>query len=188
MHMGMRIKVLVIATFCFVASAFAGSAAAEKNMGIGGWLQAGNPGEHAGLDFQMRMSDDVVIDIYGHFYFSSGDNSLGAYFGYYWNFYLGMVPDNIGRMGFYGGPVGGIGWWDEDIGNDWETGGIALRLGVTGGYQWEFPVVPLQLFLELNPVGEFHYVWWDDDHHHDDNDTEWELPDFYFRVGLRFWF
>lgn len=178
----------ILAAILFLATvSFAGSAAVDKSMGIGGWLQAGNPGEHAGLDFQMRMGEDVTIDIYGHFYFSSGDNSLGAYFGYFWNFYLGMIPDNLGRMGFYAGPVAGLGWWDEDIGNDWDVDGIAIRFGVTGGYQWEFPVVPLQLFLELNPVGEFHYEWWDIGDHHD-SDTEWEIPDFYFRIGLRFWF
>jgi len=49
--------------------------------------------------------------------------------------------------------------------------------------------MPLQLYLELNPVGEFHYLWWDEDYvGHDDSDVEWEIPDFYFRIGLRFWF
>lgn len=180
-------RILLAALLFMVVASFAQSAAADKSMGAGVWLQAGNPGEHAGLDFQMRMGPDVVIDIYGHLYFSSGDNSAGAYFGYYWNIYLGMIPQNLGRMGFYAGPVGGIGWWDEDLTSDWDTGGIAIRLGVTGGYEWEFPVVPLQLYLELNPVAEFHYVWWEI-HGHDDSDTEWEIPDFYFRLGLRFWF
>ena len=62
----------ILTAILFLATvSFAGSAAADKSMGIGGWLQAGNPGEHAGLDFQMRMGEDVTIDIYGHFYFSS---------------------------------------------------------------------------------------------------------------------
>lgn len=170
------------------AMAFAGSAAESKSMGIGGWLQAGNPGEHAGLDLQMRQAPNITLDIYLHFYFSNGDNSLGGYFGYYWNYILTGVPGDVGRMGFYVGPVGGLGWWDEDIGGGCDESGISIRVGVVGGYQWEFPVIPLQLYLELNPVGEFHYFWWEDDHNHDDSDTDWELPDFYFRIGLRFWF
>ena len=180
-------RFFLVAIFFLVTASFAQSAAAGKSMGVGGWLQAGNPGEHAGLDFQMRMSETTVIDIYGHFYFSSGDNSLGVYLGYYWNLYLAAVPADFGRMGFYGGPVGGIGWWDEDIGNDCDVDGIAIRGGVTGGYEWEFPVIALQFFLELNPVAEFHYLWWDYDKH-DDTDVEWEIPEFYFRIGMRFWF
>jgi hypothetical protein len=64
---------------------------------------------------------------------------------------------------------------------------------LVGGYQWEFPVVPLQLYLELSPVGEVHFMWWDyngkdDDDSYDDDDTSWKVPDVYFRIGLRFWF
>ncbi|MCQ2053706.1 MAG: hypothetical protein MJY82_00260 [Fibrobacter sp.] len=183
-------KIIILIAFLSAFVFAEGGAAANKNMGAGIWLQAGNPGEHVGLDFQMRMDETTVIDIYGHFYFSSGDNSLGAYFGYYWNLYLPSVPDKLGRMGFYIGPVGGIGWWEESFRN-WDYGGFAIRFGVTGGYQWEFPVIPLQLYLELNPVGEFHYLWWDREllrADEDDDDVEWEIPDFYFRIGLRFWF
>ena len=185
-------KKVFLAIVLLVAYSFAGSAAADKQMGVGGWLQAGNPGEHAGLDFQMRMGADVTIDIYAHFYFSSGDNDLGAYFGYYWNFYLNAVPGDLGRMGFYVGPAGGVGWWDDEFAG-LDDGGLSLRFGVVGGYQWEFPVLPLQLYLELNPVGEFHYVWWEYEdpikhETYDDDDVQWEIPDFYFRIGLRFWF
>ena len=181
-------KKFLIAALMFVAMAFAEAPSSSKQMGVGGWLQGGNGGEHAGLDFQMRSGATNVWDIYAHFYFSSGDNSLGAYLGYYWNFYLNGVPGDIGRMGFYVGPAGGLGWWDEDVGGGWDEDGISVRIGVVGGYEWEFPVIPLQLYLELNPVGEFHYVWWDDDHGNDDSETDWKLPDVYFRIGLRFWF
>lgn len=181
-------KFIAIILFSFVA-AFAGSEAVDKTMAVGVWAQAGNADEHVGLDFELRRSELVTLDIYLHFYFSSGDNSAGGYVGYYWNYYLTGVPENLGRMGFYGGPAGGVGWWDETFFNDLDYGGIALRFGLVGGYQWEFPVLPLQLYLELNPVGEFYFMWWDDDFEdHDDHETDWEIPDFYFRIGLRVWF
>lgn len=185
-------KKFFVALLMLAAVSFAASPASSKNMAVGGWLQGGNHGEHAGLDFQMRAGDANVWDIYAHLYLSNGDNSLGAYIGYYWNFFLNM-PSDIGRMGFYAGPAGGIGWWDEEwyhdkFKTDWDEGGLAIRAGVVGGFQWEFPVIPLQLFLELNPVGELHFVWWDDDAGHDDSEVQWKLPDFYFRIGLRFWF
>ena len=180
-------KLIAVLLFSFVA-VFAQSEAAGKSMGIGGWAQAGNPGERFGLDFELRQGDLITVDIYLHFYFSSGDNSLGGYVGYYWNYYFAGVPGKLGRMGVYGGPAGGLGWWGESY-SGWDYGGLAIRFGVVGGYQWEFPVMPLQLYLELNPVGEFHYLWWDEDYvGHDDSDVEWEIPDFYFRIGLRFWF
>lgn len=173
----------------FAVMSLAGSPASTKQRGIGGWIQGGNPGEHFGLDFEWREAKDISIDVYGHFYFSDGDNSLGVYVGYYWNYYLSAVPGEWGRMGLYGGPVGGIGWWDDDFDSRrWDYGGFAIRVGVTGGYEWEFPVVPLQLYLEMNPVGEFHYLWWDDSRSKGHSDTEWKLPDFYFRIGIRFWF
>ena len=174
-------------------------------MAAGGWIQAGNPGEHAGLDFMMRMGNDITLDIYAHLYLSDDDNSFGAYVGYYWNFYLNN-PKELGRMGFYVGPTGGIGLWDEEYWVDrydhndhywWrDEFGFAIRFGATGGFQWEFPVIPVQLYLELSPVIEFHYLSWEDDHdyhngkydHYDDDDVDWKFPDFYFRVGLRFWF
>lgn len=164
----------------------------DKSTGVGGWLQAGNHGEHAGLDLEFRQGKNITLDIYLHFCFYTGDNALGGYLGYYWNFYLN-VPKDLGRMGFYVGPAGGLGWWDVDKGGNWEETGLSIRMGVVGGYQWEFPVVPLQLYLELNPVGEVHFMWWDydgkdDDDSYDDDDTSWKLPDVYFRIGLRFWF
>lgn len=183
-------KKILSAILVFAAMTFA-AGSSEKSMAVGGWLQAGNPGEHAGLDFMLRQSDMITMDIYAHFFFRTGDNSLGAYFGYYWNFYLKAVPTNLGRMGFYVGPAGGVGWWNEDrwknkvIPGD-ETG-LSFRVGAVGGYQWEFPI-PLQLYLELNPVGELHLLWWDYDDKTEDDDVQWELPDFYFRIGLRFWF
>ncbi|MCQ2122817.1 MAG: hypothetical protein MJZ25_01395 [Fibrobacter sp.] len=181
------------------------SGSSSKNMGAGGWIQAGNPGEHAGLDFMMRMGNDITLDIYAHLYLSDDDNSFGAYVGYYWNFYLNN-PKELGRMGFYVGPTGGIGLWDEEYWVDYKDHndrwwwrdefGFAIRAGVTGGFQWEFPVIPLQLYFELSPVVEFHYLSWEDDHdwnngkheYYDDDDVEWKFPDFFFRVGLRFWF
>jgi len=181
-------KKILFAILMVAAVAFAEAPSASKQMGVGGWLQGGNAGEHAGLDFQMRDGATNVWDIYAHFYFSSGDNSLGAYIGYYWNYYLNGVPNDIGRMGFYVGPAGGLGWWNVGHKDDWDENGLSIRFGVVGGYEWEFPVIPLQLFLELNPVGEFHYVWWDDNHDNEWDDTDWELPDIYFRIGLRFWF
>ena len=107
------------------------------------------------------------------------------------------MPQDVGRMGFYFGPVGGLGFWDEEY-YWYDEFGIALRVGITGGYQWEFPVIPLQLYLELNPVGEIHFLSWDGHHandkhdpdyaYRDDSDTQWKMPDFYLRLGLRFWF
>ncbi|MCF0215500.1 MAG: hypothetical protein HUK21_03390 [Fibrobacteraceae bacterium] len=174
--------------FICTAMAFAGSAAQTKQMAVGGWLQAGNPGEHAGLDFEMRQGSTNTLDIYAHFYFSDGDNSLGAYFGYYWDFYLNGLPGDIGRMGFYAGPTAGVGLWN--VGDDnWDETGLAIRGGVVGGFEWEFPVIPLQLYLELSPVGEFKYFWWEDEKDDlDGDDSDWQLPDLYFRIGLRFWF
>lgn len=185
-------KVLFAILVSAVMALAAGSA--DKGMAVGGWLQAGNAGEHAGLDVQFREAKDITIDIYLRFYFSSGDNALGAYLGYYWNFYLTGVPQELGRMGFYVGPAGGLGWWDVDTehqGVDADEMGFAIRVGLVGGYQWEFPVVPLQLYLELNPVGEAHLMWYDyddDDDDLEDDDQDWKLPDVYFRIGLRFWF
>lgn len=205
-------KKILIALFVCVAMSFAASGSESKKMAAGGWIQAGNPGEHFGVDFMMRMGSDITLDIYAHLYLSDDDNSLGVYLGYFWNFYLKGVPSELGRMGFYVGPTGGIGFWNEEYWhNYWDDGhknyahdywrdetGFAVRLGVTGGYQWEFPKIPLQFYAELSPVLEFHYFAWDDYYdsskNHDrsgnynDDDVEWKFPDFYFRIGLRFWF
>lgn len=184
------------------------SGSSSKEMAAGGWIQAGNPGEHAGLDFMLRLGNDITLDIYAHMYLSDDDNEFGAYIGYFWNFYLNN-PKELGRMGFYVGPTGGIGLWNQEYWHsywrndhyehDWwrDETGFAIRAGVTGGFQWEFPVIPLQMYIELNPVIEFHYYGWDDYYTHDgtarpggydDDDVSWEFPEFYFRVGLRFWF
>ncbi|MCF0220661.1 MAG: hypothetical protein HUK19_00055 [Fibrobacter sp.] len=183
------------------------SGSSSKNMGVGAWIQAGNAGEHFGLDFMMRMGSDITLDIYAHLFLSDGDNSLGLYLGYYWNFYLSGVPRELGRMGFYAGPTGGLGFWDNYHSAGWDGNryvwwrdetGFAIRMGIAGGYQWEFPKIPLQFYMELSPVIEFHYYAWDDYYYddrdrrrngdYDDTDVDWKFPDFYFRVGLRFWF
>lgn len=192
-------KILGVISVC-AAMVFAAAPSSSKQMAVGGWVQGGNPGEHAGIDFMMRQSEQITWDIYAHFYFSDGDNSLGLYFGYYWNFYLN-APADLGRMGLYVGPTAGIGIWDEEY---WwfDEFGIAVRLGVVGGFQWEFPAIPLQIYLELSPVGEFHYLSWDGyDHpnydpkkdeyeydYRDGDDVDWKLPDFYLRLGFRVWF
>lgn len=153
----------------------------DKVNAVGGWAQGGNAGEHFGLDYEMRLDPIVTLDIYLHFYLSKNDNSIGAYLGYYWNHYIIPIPPDAGRMGLYWGPAGGIGWWGND-----DENGLAFRLGVVGGWEWEFPQqIPLELYLELNPVGEFHCMWHNDA---DKNDTDWRLPDVYLRIGLRFWF
>lgn len=185
-------KKILIGILLSAVLAMAAVGSEDKSMGVGGWFQAGNPGEHWGLDLQMREAKDITLDIYLHFFFSDGDNALGGYLGYYWNYYLN-VPKDLGRMGFYVGPAGGLGWWYVDKGDNWDENGFAIRLGVVGGYQWEFPVVPLQLYLELNPVGELQLMWRDydgndDDDRYEKDDSSWQLPDFYFRIGLRFWF
>lgn len=200
--------IVAMPAFAKNSSSSGQSGSASKNMAAGLWIQAGNPGEHFGVDFMMRMGSDITLDVYAHMYLSDDDNSLGAYLGYYWNFYLKGVPKELGRMGFYVGPTGGFGFWDNEYGAGWleankrytwwrDETGFAIRAGVTGGYQWEFPI-PLQFYVELSPVLEFHYFAWDDYYYedrdrgrigdYDDDDVEWEFPEFYFRVGLRFWF
>ena len=63
-----------------------------------------------------------------------------------------------------------------------------MRFGVVGGITWEMPI-PLEIYAELNPVGEFHVIF-DDyrDNRYDDNYVTWQIPDLYFRMGIRFWF
>ena len=167
-------KILVLAMLSISFSCAAGLA--DKSSAVGGWVQGGNPGEKLGLDYKMRLDPMATLDIYVHFYFSDNDNSLGLYLGYYWNYYdIISLPAEAGRMGLYWGPAGGVGWWDD---------GIAIRAGIVGGWEWEFPQgIPLELYVELNPVGELQ-VYTDD---RDDN-THWRLPDFYLRLGIRFWF
>ena len=165
-------KVFLIAACVFSLSFAAGSA--DKSNAVGGWAQGGNPGEHFGLDYKMRLDPTTALDFYLHFYFANHDNALGAYVGYYWNYYdLINIPADAGRMGLYWGPAGGVGWWDD---------GIALRIGLVGGWEWEFPQnVPLEFYIELNPVAEWHFV-------DSGDDVEYKIPDCYLRLGLRFWF
>ena len=184
-----KIMLLVI-----VASSLALAApAAQKSRAIGGWLQLGNAGEHFGLDYKHRLSATTALDIYGHFYFSSGDNSLGVYAAHYWhNYNLLKLSPGFGRIGLYAGPAGGFGWWLIDYYNNRtytdDQSGLAIRFGVVGGITWEMPI-PLEIYAELNPVGEFH-AFFDDyrDDHFDNNYVEWQIPDLYFRMGIRFWF
>ena len=78
--------------------------AAQKSRAVGGWLQLGNAGEHFGLDYKYRRTETTAIDIYGHFYFSSGDNALGVYFAHYWhNYNLLKLASDFGRIGLYAG-------------------------------------------------------------------------------------
>jgi hypothetical protein len=167
--------------------------AAQKSRAVGGWLQLGNAGEHFGLDYKYRRTETTAIDIYGHFYFSSGDNALGVYFAHYWhNYNLLKLASDFGRIGLYAGPAGGFGWWFVDHYKGavftHDESGLALRFGVVGGITWEMPI-PLEIYAELNPVGEFHVIF-DDyrDNRYDDNYVTWQIPDLYFRMGIRFWF
>ncbi len=171
-------KFLVLLMLAVVFASAAGSA--DKSSAVGVWAQGGNPGEKFGMDYEMRLDPMTTLDFYLHFNFTKHDNALGLYVGYYWHYFdIINLPAEAGRMGLYWGPAGGVGWWgyyDED--------GFALRAGIVGGWEWEFPHnIPLELYVELNPVGEFHIVTWDND-----SDTDWKLPDVYIRLGLRFWF
>ena len=169
---------------------FAAVGSEDKNMAVGGWLQGGNSGEHAGLDLEFRHGAMNTLVLYTSFEFSKHDNSLGVYLGYYWHLYdVIPLPQQYGRMSLYFGPAAGMGWWQSDLfdelGNEYDSeSGLAFRAGIVGGWGWEFPKpVPLEFYIELNPVGEYHYMWYDDDHK-----SDWQLPDFYVRFGLRFWF
>lgn len=173
---------------------FAYSSASTKERAVGGWLQIGNPGEHFGLDFKQRLSSTTALNLYTSFYFRKGDNSFGLYGAHYWHNYSWVkIPSTAGRLGFYAGPAGGIGWWD----NDWWTSelshgeqwGLALRIGLVGGITWEMPI-PADIYMEINPLAELHFISGADyaPKKKKYRDTNWEFPDFYFRMGARFWF
>lgn len=172
-----------------VSLIFAGNGA--KTKAVGAWAQGGNAGENFGLDFKMRQDSSTVLDFYIHFDFSKNENSLGLYIGYYFDYYnIFDIPSEAGRIGLYWGPAGGLGWWNNDYWNEskgkrYDFNGLAVRLGIVGGVGWDFPQdIPLELYLEVNPVGEIHFLMYEGA----DNDTDWNLPDVYFRIGLRFWF
>lgn len=154
----------------------ADNAGASKNNALGLWVDSSE--DDWGLDWKIRQSPDLAMDIYAHFYTSSEKTALAAYMGYYRHHYnvLKLDPE-VGKMPLYWGPYGGLGFWDDHV------KGLAVRLGVVGGWAWELPAsFPLEIWLELNPVAEMHYVWWDDD-----SDTDWEIPELYFRMGFRAW-
>ncbi len=184
------IKRLLWLSLVLISFTFAGNEA--KKNAVGGWVQGGNAGENFGLDWKMRRDGSTVLDLYFHFDFSKHENALAFYAGYYFEYYnILVIPPEAGRIGLYWGPAGGIGWWNHDTWHDaandrrYDFNGIALRLGLVGGIGWDFPQnIPLELYLEVNPVGEFHLLI--PEKH--DNDTDWRLPDVYFRLGLRFWF
>lgn len=187
------LKKISIMLFVATSLALALPSASQKSKAVGGWLQLGNSGEHFGLDYKHRLSATTALDIYGHFYFSSGDNSLGVYAAHYWhNYNLLKLSPGFGRIGLYAGPAGGFGWWFVDHYKDavftHDESGLALRFGVVGGITWEMPI-PLEIYAELNPVGEFHAIF-DDyrDNHFDHDYVRWQIPALYFRMGLRFWF
>lgn len=162
--------------------------ASFKKHAIGGWLQGGNSGEHAGLDYKYLMAPLEAIDVYASFLFRTHDNSLGIYIGYYWFFDLIKAPTNIGKILLYAGPTGGVGFWDEELWHSankkhYDQFGIAIRAGAVGGIEWDFPI-PLEIYLEVSPVGELHFIF--DDYR--DDTTDWKIPDFYLRLGLRYQF
>lgn len=184
------LKKISIMLFVATSLALALPSASQKSRAIGGWLQLGNAGEHFGLDYKHRLSATTALDIYGRFYFSSGDNSLGVYAAHYWhNYNLLKLSPGFGRIGLYAGPAGGFGWWTYDYYNrHYDISGLAFRFGGVGGITWEMPI-PFEIYAELNPVGEFHLIF-ENGHtgYANNNYVEWQIPALYFRMGLRFWF
>lgn len=166
------------------------SFAAEKNNALGLWLQGGNAGEHWGLDWKHRLDKTVATDLYFRLYSSNDETSLGAYVGYYFHHYDIIPLDaSAGRMPLYWGPYGGFGYWNNDWNGAHDETGLAIRFGVVGGWAWELPTaIPLEFWLELNPVAEFQHYSWDDHNYDRDNDTRWQIPDLYIRLGMRAYF
>lgn len=167
--------------------------AQTKSNALGLWLQGGNSGEHWGMDWKHKLNPTTATDLYFRLYSSDHETSLGAYLGYYFHNYNVIKLDaSAGRMPLYWGPYGGFGYWSEDWNDnndDWDVTGLAIRFGVVGGIAWELPAsVPIEFWMELNPLAEFQNVSWDAPAGQDDSDTHWEIPELYFRLGLRAWF
>lgn len=168
-------------------SAFAQS----KDDALGLWLQGGNSGEHWGLDWKHRVNPTTALDLYFRLYSSDEETSLGAYLGYYFHHYdIIKLDAGAGRMPLYWGPYGGFGYWSEDRNDndDNDFTGLAIRFGVVGGIAWELPAgVPLEFWMELNPLAEFQNHSWEYADGRDHDETHWEIPELYFRLGLRAW-
>lgn len=169
-----------------------GFAQGSANNALGLWLQGGNGDEHWGMDWKHKLNATTATDFYFRLYSSDEETSLGAYLGYYFhNYNVIKIDAGAGRIPLYWGPYGGFGYWSYDWNNNdnYDVTGLALRFGVVGGMAWELPSsVPLEFWLELNPLAEFRNTSWDAPAGQDDNDTDWEIPELYIRLGLRAWF
>jgi len=154
------------------------SFAQEKNNAFGLWLQGGNDGnEWWGLDYKLLQKDNV-INAYLRFPTSSEDVAIGLYAGYYFLYPKVIKADaSVGMFPLYFGPALGIGYWR----NDKHSGGLAFRIGATGGISWILPeiVVPMDISFELNPAWEIHHEY-RKENGEDKSKNPWKIP-LYFR-------
>ena len=142
---------------------FAAVGSEDKNMAVGGWLQGGNSGEHAGLDLEFRHGAMNTLDLYTSFEFSKHDNSLGVYLGYYWHLYdVIPLPQQYGRMSLYFGPAAGMGWWQSDP--VWRSARVSWAAGAGNSRSrslWNFTsnsirsenITTCGMMTIINPIG-----------------------------------
>jgi len=144
-----------------------------KNNALGLWLQGGNSDEWWGLDYKLLQKDNT-INAYLRFPTSSENIAMALYGGYYFLYpRMIKVDASSGKFPVYIGPTAGIGYWK----NDKYSGGLAFRVGVTGGISWIFPedTAPIDVSFELNPAWELHHSYWENG-----SNNPWEIP-LYFR-------
>ena len=153
------------------------SFAQEENNALGLWLQGGNDGdEWWGLDYKLLQKDNV-INAYLRFPTSSESLAAGLYAGYYFLYPKVIKADaSMGKFPLYLGPALGVGYWR----NDKHSGGLAFRIGATGGISWVLPkdLIPVDISFELNPAWELYHVYWKND-----SEKSWKIP-LYFRLLL----
>jgi len=122
--------------------------AQEQGIGVGGYLQAGNPWEDGGLDMKIFLSRvhavDVQVSVEMTPEFGGSMGVYGSYLFHWWD----VLPIRQGKLPLYVGPNLGFGIWDN---------GFALRLGGIGGMAYCLPrsAAPLDFYLQLNPVLEY---------------------------------
>jgi hypothetical protein len=160
---------------------FAGvSFAADKNA-LGLWVQGGNSGEWWGMDYK-HLGSSNATDIYFRLEASKNHFAAGIYGGYYWLNNSIKADASMGKFPIHYGPTVGLGYWNDGEGPG-ANNGFALRAGGTGGISWLLPTsLPMDISIELNPVAECHILSTKGADGKDHSDTNWYIPELYFRL------
>lgn len=122
--------------------------AQTRDIGVGGFLQVGNEDERGGITAKFWTNANQAFELNVSIEPEPFAEAIGAYLGYYYHFW-NVIPISYAKIPLYLGPLAGIGSWKD---------GFALRAGGVVGLDFCLPSEPIDIYLHVNPVYEYHIL------------------------------